>query len=82
MGKHTYPYLGPIPQVIHVHGGHVQPQHDGYSEAWYLPKLNTSYNAQFADEGAWFNTFRMGVANEASEVVSQQILITHLITFV
>jgi FtsP/CotA-like multicopper oxidase with cupredoxin domain len=30
-------YEGPVPIVTHVHGAHVQPDSDGFPEAWYLP---------------------------------------------
>jgi FtsP/CotA-like multicopper oxidase with cupredoxin domain len=30
-------YDGPVPIVTHVHGAHVQPDSDGYPEAWFLP---------------------------------------------
>jgi spore coat protein A, manganese oxidase len=31
------PYKGPVPIVTHLHGAHVDPESDGYPEAWYLP---------------------------------------------
>jgi FtsP/CotA-like multicopper oxidase with cupredoxin domain len=31
------PYKGPVPIVTHVHGAHVEPESDGYPEAWWLP---------------------------------------------
>jgi len=31
------PYEGPVPIVTHLHGAHVQPDSDGFPEAWYLP---------------------------------------------
>ena len=31
------PYTGPVPLVTHLHGAHVNPQSDGYPEAWWLP---------------------------------------------
>jgi spore coat protein A len=31
------PYLGPVPIVTHVHGAHVDPESDGFPEAWFLP---------------------------------------------
>jgi spore coat protein A, manganese oxidase len=34
------PYTGPVPIVTHLHGAHVDPQSDGYPEAWYLPKAS------------------------------------------
>jgi FtsP/CotA-like multicopper oxidase with cupredoxin domain len=30
-------YTGPVPIVTHVHGAHVDPESDGYPEAWWLP---------------------------------------------
>ena len=31
------PYTGPIPLVVHLHGGHTFEDSDGYPEAWTLP---------------------------------------------
>ena len=31
------PYTGPVPLVVHLHGAHVDPESDGYPEAWFLP---------------------------------------------
>jgi bilirubin oxidase len=31
------PYAGPVPLVTHLHGGHIDPESDGFPEAWYLP---------------------------------------------
>ena len=36
-GSSATPYAGPVPIVTHVHGAHVQPDSDGYPEAWWLP---------------------------------------------
>jgi bilirubin oxidase len=30
------PYTGPVPMVVHLHGGHSTQESDGYAEAWYL----------------------------------------------
>jgi spore coat protein A, manganese oxidase len=30
-------YAGPVPLTVHLHGGHVYEDSDGYPEAWYLP---------------------------------------------
>ncbi len=30
-------YMGPVPLVTHLHGGHTGPASDGYPEAWFLP---------------------------------------------
>ncbi|MCA1780854.1 MAG: multicopper oxidase family protein [Dermatophilaceae bacterium] len=31
------PYRGPVPIVVHLHGGHTDEESDGYPEAWFLP---------------------------------------------
>ncbi|HET6966904.1 MAG TPA: multicopper oxidase domain-containing protein [Ornithinibacter sp.] len=31
------PYRGPVPVVVHLHGGHSDQESDGYPEAWFLP---------------------------------------------
>jgi hypothetical protein len=36
-GLSATPYSGPVPIVTHVHGAHVDPESDGYPEAWWLP---------------------------------------------
>ena len=33
-------YDGPVPAVVHLHGAHVDPDSDGYPEAWWLPAAN------------------------------------------
>jgi len=45
------PYGGPVPIVTHVHGAHVQPNSDGYPEAWYLPDA-ANIPAGYAVRGA------------------------------
>jgi spore coat protein A len=40
MGIDPAPYAGPVPVVVHLHGAHVDPESDGYPEAWYLPAAN------------------------------------------
>jgi spore coat protein A len=50
------PYLGPVPIVTHLHGGHTTEESDGYAEAWYLPKAN-NIPADFAIEGSFYGTF-------------------------
>jgi FtsP/CotA-like multicopper oxidase with cupredoxin domain len=37
MTMNPAPYTGPVPLVTHVHGSHVNPDSDGYPEAWWLP---------------------------------------------
>lgn len=39
-GSSAMPYQGPVPIVTHVHGAHVNPESDGYPEAWWLPAAN------------------------------------------
>jgi hypothetical protein len=36
-GDSGQPYNGPVPIIVHVHGAHVDPESDGYPEAWHLP---------------------------------------------
>jgi spore coat protein A, manganese oxidase len=56
------PYRGPVPIIVHLHGGHTDEESDGYPEAWYLPdapnipagyarvgSLYEQYAAQYAD---------------------------------
>jgi FtsP/CotA-like multicopper oxidase with cupredoxin domain len=33
-------YKGPVPLITHLHGAHVNPESDGYPEAWYLPNAD------------------------------------------
>ncbi len=51
------PYTGPVPIVTHVHGAHVDPESDGYPEAWYLPAAN-NIPAYFASTGTYFDIHR------------------------
>jgi len=39
-GKSPLPYEGPVPVTVHLHGAHVNPDSDGFPEAWYLPDAN------------------------------------------
>lgn len=36
-GRSQELYAGPVPIVTHLHGAHVNPESDGFPEAWYLP---------------------------------------------
>lgn len=47
------PYRGPVPIVTHVHGAHVNPQSDGYPEAWWLPAAS-NIPAGYARHGSYF----------------------------
>jgi spore coat protein A len=44
------PYTGPVPLVTHLHGAHVDPESDGFPEAWYLPNAN-NYSDCFTSDG-------------------------------
>jgi bilirubin oxidase len=48
------PYAGPVPIITHLHGAHVQPDSDGYPEAWYLP--NATNISGFAPQGSNYAT--------------------------
>ena len=54
MGQNAVPYRGPVPMVPHVHGAHVDPHSDGYSEAWWLPAAN-NIPAGYALSGRLFD---------------------------
>ncbi len=47
------PYVGPVPIVTHVHGSHVDPESDGFPEAWYLPDA-TNIPGAYARRGSDF----------------------------
>ena len=49
------PYQGPVPIVTHVHGAHVNPESDGYPEAWWLP--DAVGISDFAKRGSIFDQF-------------------------
>jgi FtsP/CotA-like multicopper oxidase with cupredoxin domain len=53
-GTDQAPYAGPVPIVTHVHGAHVQPDSDGYPEAWYLPDAK-DIPAGYATRGSLFD---------------------------
>ena len=36
-GQSQLPYAGPVPISVHLHGAHVNPDSDGFPEAWFLP---------------------------------------------
>ena len=50
------PYTGPVPMVVHLHGGHNSEESDGYPEAWYLPAANNT--AGFATVGSIYDQFK------------------------
>lgn len=51
------PYMGPVPMVPHLHGGHSAQESDGFAEAWYLPDAK-NIPAGFATEGTWYEPFK------------------------
>jgi len=53
-GKSQARYTGPVPIITHLHGSHVNPDSDGYPEAWYLPNAN-NIPAGFAKRGSKFD---------------------------
>jgi bilirubin oxidase len=53
-GKNQAYYTGPVPIVTHLHGAHVNPDSDGYPEAWYLPNAN-NIPAGYAKRGSHFD---------------------------
>ncbi|MEU7585517.1 multicopper oxidase domain-containing protein [Micromonospora sp. NPDC049230] len=50
-------YRGPVPQVVHLHGGHSTQESDGHSEAWYLP-VARDLPSDFAVCGSAYDEFR------------------------
>lgn len=56
MTMNPAPYLGPVPIVTHVHGAHVNPQSDGYPEAWWLPAAS-NIPAGYAKKGSFFDQY-------------------------
>lgn len=53
-GESQLRYDGPVPISVHLHGAHVQPDSDGYPEAWWLPAAN-NIPAGYATEGSHYN---------------------------
>ncbi len=39
-GQSPAAYAGPVPVSVHLHGAHVNPDSDGFPEAWFLPAAN------------------------------------------
>ncbi|OQZ01650.1 MAG: bilirubin oxidase [Candidatus Brocadia sp. UTAMX2] len=56
-GKTAVKYKGPVPMVVHLHGGINQQQFDGYPGAWYLPDAK-NIPAGFATKGSFFDHFK------------------------
>jgi len=52
------PYQGPVPIIPHVHGAHVNPESDGYPEAWFLPAASNLTG--YALKGGLYDQFDRG----------------------
>ncbi|HEY5912375.1 MAG TPA: multicopper oxidase [Verrucomicrobiae bacterium] len=50
------PYTGPVPDVTHLHGAHVDEESDGYPEMWFLPNAN-NIPAGYSKVGPWYQYF-------------------------
>jgi bilirubin oxidase len=53
-GRSQAPYTGPVPIITHLHGSHVNPDSDGFPEAWYLPNAS-DIPAGYARRGSRFD---------------------------
>jgi spore coat protein A len=51
------PYTGPVPMVVHLHGGHSREESDGYAEAWYLPRAKDIPKG-YARVGSFYDPFK------------------------
>lgn len=56
------PYRGPVPIVVHLHGGHTEEESDGYPEAWYLPDAPTIPRG-YARVGSFYEQFAQQYAD-------------------
>jgi bilirubin oxidase len=68
-GRSQAPYTGPVPIVTHLHGSHVNPDSDGFPEAWYLPNAN-NIPAGYARRGSKFDQIP-GAPNVAGAALFQ-----------
>ncbi|MFG1871642.1 multicopper oxidase family protein [Micromonospora arborensis] len=57
-------YRGPVPQVVHLHGGHSTQESDGHSEAWYLP-VARDLPRDVAVTGGTYREFRSRFADRS-----------------
>jgi bilirubin oxidase len=62
-------YDGPVPAVVHLHGAHVNPDSDGYPEAWWLPAAN-NIPAGYATRGSNYSQIP-GAADVAGAALYQ-----------
>ncbi len=51
------PYRGPVPLVVHLHGGHSFDDSDGYPEAWTLP-VARNIPTGYARVGTFYDQFK------------------------
>ncbi len=51
------PYLGPVPDVTHLHGAHADEESDGYPEAWFLPNAK-NIPRTYLREGPYYQPFK------------------------
>lgn len=58
MTMNPAPYTGPVPIVTHVHGAHVNPESDGFPEAWWLPAAN-NIPTTYARKGSKFDQYNI-----------------------
>jgi bilirubin oxidase len=68
-GRSQAPYTGPVPIITHLHGGHSNPESDGFPEAWYLPNAS-NIPAGFARRGSKFDQIR-GAPNVSGAALFQ-----------
>ncbi|MDF3043486.1 MAG: bilirubin oxidase, partial [Thermomicrobiales bacterium] len=61
------PYTGPVPIVVHLHGGTNTEESDGYAEAWYLPAAR-NLPAGFAPVGTFYDEFAAKFADQWGQV--------------
>lgn len=68
------PYTGPVPLVTHVHGAHIQPDSDGYPEAWWLPGApgTKGIPASYAEHGSHYTQANNGNAVAGSAYYSYE----------
>jgi FtsP/CotA-like multicopper oxidase with cupredoxin domain len=69
-GNNPAPYDGPVPIVVHLHGGHTDEESDGFPEAWFLPDAN-NIPAGYSTEGSKYNEFKTKFETEHPGVTWQ-----------
>ncbi|MBI5739309.1 MAG: multicopper oxidase domain-containing protein [Nitrospirae bacterium] len=68
-GQSQERYTGPVPIITHLHGAHVQPDSDGYPEAWFLPDAANIPDG-YATRGSRFGQIP-GASDEAGAALFQ-----------